>query len=94
MQKQPPEEFWEISRNTFFTEHLRTTASENDKDLKDIKDFYFALNKLQKKLKSIYLANYKYYLNIVDKIISPNSNLCIAPKNKTSMFSFPSLILK
>ena len=34
IQRQPPEgfswEFLEISKNTFFTEHLQTTASEKD----------------------------------------------------------------
>ena len=49
--------------------------------------------KLQKKLKTIFLTNYKYYQYMVDNI-SFNSNLCIPPKNKTLMFSFPSLILK
>ena len=37
----------------------------------------FASNyKLQKKIKSIYLTNYKYYEYIGDNIILLNSNLC------------------
>ena len=39
--------------------------------------------------------NYKYiYKYIVDHIILLSGNLFIAPKNKISMFSFPSFISK
>ena len=46
------------------------------------------------KLKSAYLTNHKYYQYIVNNITSLNSNLCIPPKNRSSIFSFASLILK
>ena len=70
-----------------------TKFIQNNKDLKDVK--YFALHyKLQKKIKSIYLTNYKYYQYITGNINFLNSSLCIPPKNKIFLLSFPSLILK
>ena len=39
--------FCEISKNIFFTEHLRTTASENETDLKEYKIFSSSCNKFE-----------------------------------------------
>ena len=67
--------------------------NQNNKDFKDAKHFCF-MYKLQKKLESIYLANYKYNQYIIVNIILLNSNLRIPPKITKPMFSFPRLILK
>ena len=52
------------------------------------------LQKLQRKLKIIYLSNYKQLSKHGCYNILLNSNLCIPPKNKITMFSFSGLILK
>ena len=51
--------------------------------------------KLQGKFMTLYIQLIpNIYKFKVDKIILPNSNLCMPSKNKMIMFNFPDLILK